>query len=1102
MAEQYSVNAVLSAVDSSFSSTFRNASKTITAFQSGTQTGLGRVGQTISGIGGKLTKGVTLPLGLMAAAAAKTSMDFNSQMSRVQAISGATGKQMGAMKAQAIDLGAKTAFSAKQAAEGMENLASAGMNSTQIMKAMPGVLNLAAVSGGDVAKSAENMATALNSFGLSASKSGHVADVFAKAAAKTNAEASDMGEALKYVAPQAHAAGLSLEETSAAIGILSNNGIKGSAAGTTLAQALMRVQKPSAQAKKAMDQLGFSAYDTATGKMKPLAKQVSELKGKMKGMTDEQKANALATIYGMEGGRAMNILLGEQDGKLASLTKSLKNSKGSAADMAKIMQDNAKSAVEQLGGAFESAAIVIGDKMAPTIKNVANWISDMVGKFNDASPSVQNFILTLLGIAAAIGPLMVVTGKVMTFVAQVSAAKKVLKDLNGAFKLSSAVMKAVPWIVFIAGIALLIKGFKDLYDSSETFRNIMKTIGSLLMITAPLFTWLGGLIGDFVGWLVKATGGLSDTNKAFLELGGGLVLIGASVLIAKKGLGPLGTILGGVGKGFAGITKSIGGLAGKLFGIGSSGATAAGGATKAGSSASGAAKSFAGMGLAILEAGIGIGVALAGVAALVYAIAALAKTGSSGVIAMVTFGATVVVLAGTFALLGPVLTASAAGLVAFGVAVLAAGAGAALFGVGALAMGTGIDIAAHGAMILVQAFILLASNISLVVPMMSTLGTGFAVMLLSFVTAATTVIPQVVLLITNMIIQLLATIAAALPQMMASGVQIIVEFIQGLTSGLPQILTAGVQFIITLLNGIAQNIGSIITAAVNVIVAFLGGLTDNMARIITAGVAFVVSIIQGIADNLGEIINAAVNLIGQFLVGLARAIPQIADKAYDAVMEFVEGVGYVIGRALSSGGDLINHFITGIAKGINGSRNAGKDNGNAVLNAVKNIDLFNAGSKIINGFLKGLRSAYGAVKSFVSGIAGWIKSHKGPITYDRKLLIPAGQAIMTGLNDGLIDNFKMVKNNVSGMASSIADAATVTLPSVDGSAFNATLTSLSNQIKTTSLNSDVNVNSSRNVVIQTQLDINGREFARATSDDMSQVLNQKEARSNRLNGIR
>ncbi|MCJ0586716.1 phage tail tape measure protein, partial [Enterococcus cecorum] len=149
---------------------------------------------------------------------------FDQQMARVNAITDEVGVSYADLRKKAIDLGAQTAFSAKEAAAGMENMASAGFNTKEIYDSMAGVLALAAVSGGDVALAAENSASALRGFGLEASQAGHVADVFAQAAAKTNAEVADMGEAMKYIAPVAHSMGISLEETAAAVGILSDSG--------------------------------------------------------------------------------------------------------------------------------------------------------------------------------------------------------------------------------------------------------------------------------------------------------------------------------------------------------------------------------------------------------------------------------------------------------------------------------------------------------------------------------------------------------------------------------------------------------------------------------------------------------------------------------------------------------------------------------------------------------------------------------------------------------------------------------------------------------------------------------------------------------------
>ncbi|WP_270333111.1 phage tail tape measure protein [Ligilactobacillus acidipiscis] len=355
-------------------------------------------------------------------AALKTGADFEHQMSRVGAISGASKNQLKSMNDQAIQLGAKTAFSAKEAAEGMENLASAGMKPKQIMEAMPGVLDLAAVSGGNVGNAAENAAVALNGFGLSASSAGHVADVFARAAADTNAEASDMGEALKMVAPQAHTAGLSLEETAAAIGVLSDAGIKGSEAGSNLAMALTKVQNPSGEAQKAMDKLGYSAFDSA-GKMKPLATQMSELRSKLSGMTDQQKQYYLSQIYGVQGGRAINTLLSAQSGKLENLTSKLKNSDGAAAEMAKTMQNDLKSSIEQFFGALESLSIILEQTFGGTLKGAVDAATDSIGKFNDYlqdnQASIQQF--TQKAIEAASGIL-----KMLPSIQQVGSALKVV----------------------------------------------------------------------------------------------------------------------------------------------------------------------------------------------------------------------------------------------------------------------------------------------------------------------------------------------------------------------------------------------------------------------------------------------------------------------------------------------------------------------------------------------------------------------------------------------------------------------------------------------------------------------------------------------------
>lgn len=470
--EQFSVEALLKATDSGFVKTFKDAQDAVKTFEKNSNSMTTAVGKVMQGTGAAMTKYITTPLIGVGVAAAKVGGDFEAQMSRVKAISGATGDTFEQMKQQAIDLGAKTAFSAKESAAGMENLASAGFSAQEIMKAMPGLLDLAAVSGGDVALASENTATALRGFGLEASEAGHVADVFARAAADTNAEVGDMGEALKYVAPVANSMGISLEETAAAIGIMSDAGIKGSQAGTTLRGALSRLARPTKAMQDTMDNLGVSFYD-ADGKMKPLKTQVELLKKAFEGLTPEQQQNALVTLYGQESLSGMMALIDKGPDTLGKLTKSLKDSDGAADDMARTMQDNMNSSIEQMFGAFESAAIVIQKILAPSIKKVADAISGLVEKFVSAPESTQRLVVAIGAIAIAIGPVLYALGMLVKAFQTMKVGLGVLGNEISLFKkLGSAIgFLTSPVGLVIAAVALLVVGFIYLWNTSEDFRN-------------------------------------------------------------------------------------------------------------------------------------------------------------------------------------------------------------------------------------------------------------------------------------------------------------------------------------------------------------------------------------------------------------------------------------------------------------------------------------------------------------------------------------------------------------------------------------------------------------------------------------------------------
>lgn len=353
---------------------------------SGIEKGISKLGSlTTKGLKTAATTitGTAVALEGIGIAAVKAGSDFEAQMSRVKAISGATGTEFEKLKDQAIKLGSDTSFSASQAAEGMENLAAAGFTTNEIMEAMPGFLDMAAASGEDLASSSEIAASTLRGFGLEAEEAGHVADVLAENANRTNAAVSDTGEAMKYVAPLARAAGIRFEETAAAIGIMANAGIKGSQAGTTLRGAISRLSKPTDDMRDAMEELGISFYDS-NGKMKSLSEQVGMLEGAFSGMTDEQKNNYLVTLYGQEALSGMLALINEGQGSLTDLTKSYENCDGSAKKAADTMQDNLKGAIDELSGSAESLGIVFYEDVSDSLKETAKTATESINNITEA----------------------------------------------------------------------------------------------------------------------------------------------------------------------------------------------------------------------------------------------------------------------------------------------------------------------------------------------------------------------------------------------------------------------------------------------------------------------------------------------------------------------------------------------------------------------------------------------------------------------------------------------------------------------------------------------------------------------------------------------
>lgn len=472
--------------------------------------------------GGLLSKNVTLPIVGVGAAAVKTATDFEAGMSEVKAISGATASELDALKDKAIEMGAKTKFSASDSADAFKYMAMAGWDASQMMDGIAGIMDLAAASGEDLATTSDIVTDALTAFGLQASDSAHFADVLAQASSKSNTNVGLMGETFKYVAPIAGALGYSIEDTAVAIGLMASSGIKGSQAGTALRSTITRLAKPVGEAEKAVNDLGISITN-ADGTMKPLSQTMVELRDKFAGLTEEQKAQYAAMLAGQEGMSGLLAIVNTSDEDFQKLTDEINNANGAAQDMADIMMDNTKGAIEQLKGALESAGILIGEKLTPYIRQLAEWITGLVEKFNSLSEEQQDLIVKIGLFIAAIGPVLLILSKVISVVASIVKVIGIVKGvllpiINAVFLLKNGVTTAFlamegfskgvifvakgislllnPITLVIAAIGALIGVFVYLYKTNEDFRNkvtevwesIKEAIGNAIENISLFFT--------------------------------------------------------------------------------------------------------------------------------------------------------------------------------------------------------------------------------------------------------------------------------------------------------------------------------------------------------------------------------------------------------------------------------------------------------------------------------------------------------------------------------------------------------------------------------------------------------------------------------------
>ena len=430
------------------------------------------VGDNISNVGTKLLPVTGAVVGL-GTAAVKTAADFDTAMSKVSAVSGATGDELDALREKAREMGAKTKFSASEAAEAMNYMAMAGWKTEDMLSGIEGVMNLAAASGEDLATTSDIVTDALTAFGLSASDSGHFADILAAASSNANTNISMMGETFKYCAPIAGALGFSAEDTAEAIGLMANAGIKGSQAGTALRTIMNNLTGDIQLSGQALGDVTIQTTN-ADGSMRDLSDILADCRVAFSQLSESEQAQAAESLVGKNAMSGFLALMNAGEADINKLSSAIDNCDGCAAGMAETMQDNLAGQLQILKSQLEELAISFGELLMPAIRTIVGWIQKFVDWLNSMDEGTKKVIVTIALVAAAVGPVLIMVGKVIsaigTIMTIVPKLAGIINAAKGVFAAFNAVCAANPYVIIIAAIVALVAAFIYLWNNCEEFR--------------------------------------------------------------------------------------------------------------------------------------------------------------------------------------------------------------------------------------------------------------------------------------------------------------------------------------------------------------------------------------------------------------------------------------------------------------------------------------------------------------------------------------------------------------------------------------------------------------------------------------------------------
>lgn len=1114
MAESFSVKAILSAKDSNFSSTMKACSGYAENLKSTLTSGIGF--GAMAAIGSKAVSVVGNGLKSLTTGAISAGTNFESAMSSVASISGATGNDLKELTSKAKQMGATTQFSATEAANAMEYMAMAGWKTKDMVSGIGGIMNLAAASGSDLARTSDIVTDALTAFGKSASDSGTFADVMAAASSNANTNVEMMGETFKYVGAAAGAMGYSIQDIALATGLMANSGIKGSEAGTALRSVITRMAKPTKESSAAMKKLGLSMTDSK-GRMKSFGTIMKDMRKGMKGMTEEQKASYAAMLGGQEAMSGVLAIANASEKDFNKLSKAIDNSKNAAQNMAKVKLDNLKGDVTILKSSMEGLGITIFDQVGGNLRGLVGTATDVVGKINEKlsnGKGIENFIYKMqllqrkatpywnilkidaieagkaLGdaIGAIITDISKLTGSfgstdsIRNFSDVIGTAKDGIVTFSGFLEEHSDTVAKV--IVLLPKLLLAYKGFKIASAVAPGMVTFSKAILGLAgkgigKIAGKLFGVAAG--EKAVGAAGKETSGtIIQSAVTFVALGAGIALIAAglavmalaAVQVAQAGPGAAAVLLG--------MVVALGALL--LVAKSVAPAMTAG------------AAGFVAFGAAVLLAG-------AGIAVLSLAAISLANAGPVAIGVMVGMVAAVALLAAGAAVLGPALTVGAVGFIAFGAAIVLVATGAliasaalaivaavlptvsqygaqgavviAQLGAGLLAFGAGAAVAGAGAVVLGAGLTIVAAGLALVGAAVLVAAAGVLVLAAGAAVLGTSLV-----------------VAGAGLTLMGAAFPLVAAGAMSSATGLAALLGAG-----TAASAVFVVLAGSSGAAAVTVGVFAASMITGAAgtAVMVVALKAVNSSMKSIAENAKSAEKSLTSMRSSVNV-VNSGLDALGNKAKSAINALISQFSRGESKAKTSGIAVGNNYNSGVMAGMTAAVNTANVMSNMAVVAMRSAagGAYSSGVYIGAGLARGLNSQVGPVRAAAAQLAAAAEAAiraKAKIHSPSKVSDKLGGYYGIGFGNGILDKVKYVKKAVMHL---IDIPTMVAAPEIGVNLRNGS----------EDLEETYNYTRNARYTLYVPVEVDGRQIAKATATYTKEEIEKQQKRDLRKKGKR